>query len=379
MTAKQGAATTASHRVSRGFPAFVCAIIGGVFVVAIPFVARHIDGSADEFSSRTVPVFPAIGWLLCASLAAVVVTHRLQIWFKVDEGSVLAVAYDVLPLVLFLAPVISVTALITGHLLLAGAGAVLTVYHGVLVGPRLVSQRVPSWAHDAPQFHLAVANVYVDNATPAATAQQLTESGAEVIVIAEATPEFMCIFDSVGGDVSHPHRVSDPTDTSDYAVAIASRLPLGPGSTMRSIGRLRLTVAEVEVGGILTTIAALNPRSTFDQDGQEIWKDQIDELKSYVPTVSGPLVVAGDLNSTKFRPQFDELLKVGLDDAIDSLGQAWKPSFSLKSVWPLGVFGVVARLDQALVSDQIVALKIRNLKPLGSDHIPFVITLAVHD
>lgn len=143
------------------------------------------------------------------------------------------------------------------------------------------------------------------------------------------------------------------------------------------MGRLRLPVAEVEIGGILTTIAALNPRSTFDQEGQEIWKDQIDELKSYIPTVSGPLVVAGDLNTTGFRPEFQELLKVGLDDAIDSLGQAWKPSFSLKSVWPLGVFGVIVRVDQALVNDQICALKIRNLEPRGSDHLPFVITLAV--
>ncbi len=379
MTARPDATTAASPRPRRGFPAFVCAITSGVLVVAIPFVARHIDGSADEFSSRTVPVLPAIGWVICASLAAVVVTHRLQIWFTLDAGSVLAVAYDVLPLVLFLAPVVSVAAALSGHLLLAAAGAFLTAYHGVLVVPRLVSQRVPSWARAAPQFRLAVANVYVDNTTPAAAAQQLTESGADVIVIAEATPQFMRIFDSVGGDASHPHRVSDPADTSDYAVAIASRLPLGPHSAMRSIGPLRLAVGEVEIGGVLTTITALNPRSTFDRDGQEIWKDQIDELKSYVPTVSGPLVVAGDLNSTEFRPEFEGLLEVGLDDAIDSLGQAWKPSFSLKSVWPLGAFGVVARLDQALVSDQIVALKIRNLKPRGSDHLPFVITLAVRE
>jgi endonuclease/exonuclease/phosphatase (EEP) superfamily protein YafD len=369
--------TAEPPRPRRGFPAFVCALIGGGLVVAIPFIARHIDGSADEFSGRTVPVLPAIGWLICASLAAVVVTHRLQIWFSVDEGSVLAVAYDVLPLVLFLASVISVAAVITGHLLLATVGATLMAYHALLVIPRLVSQRVPSWAPPAPHFRLAVANVYVDNPTPEAAARQLTESGADVIVIAEATPKFMGIFDSAGGDTSHPHRVSDPADTSDYAVAIASRLPLGPGSAVRSIGELRLAVAEVEVGGILTTIAALNPRSTFDENGHDTWKEQIEELESYVPTVSGPLVVAGDLNSTEFRPEFEELLEVGLDDAIDSLGQAWKPSFSLKSVWPLGALGVIARLDQALVNDQVCALRIRNLKPRGSDHLPFVITLAV--
>jgi endonuclease/exonuclease/phosphatase (EEP) superfamily protein YafD len=342
--------TAEPPRPRRGFPAFVCALIGGGLVVAIPFIARHIDGSADEFSGRTVPVLPAIGWLICASLAAVVVTHRLQIWFSVDEGSVLAVAYDVLPLVLFLASVISVAAVITGHLLLATVGATLMAYHALLVIPRLVSQRVPSWAPPAPHFRLAVANVYVDNPTPEAAARQLTESGADVIVIAEATPKFM---------------------------GIASRLPLGPGSAVRSIGELRLAVAEVEVGGILTTIAALNPRSTFDENGHDTWKEQIEELESYVPTVSGPLVVAGDLNSTEFRPEFEELLEVGLDDAIDSLGQAWKPSFSLKSVWPLGALGVIARLDQALVNDQVCALRIRNLKPRGSDHLPFVITLAV--
>jgi endonuclease/exonuclease/phosphatase (EEP) superfamily protein YafD len=266
---------------------------------------------------------------------------------------------------------------ITGHPLLAIVGVALTGYHALLVVPRLFSQRLPPWAPTAPQFRLAVANVYVDNITPEAAARQLSGSGAEVIVIAEATPEFMRVFDSVGGDASHPHRVSDPDDTSDYAVAIASSLPIGPGSAVRSMGPLRLAVAEVEIAGMPTTIAALNPRSTFDDDGQEIWKAQIDELKRYVPTVGGPLVVAGDLNSTEFRPEFDELLEIGLDDAIDALAQSWKPSFSLKSVWPLGALGVVARLDQALVNDRICALHVHNLHPCGSDHLPFVVTLAV--
>ncbi len=200
---------------------------------------------------------------------------------------------------------------------------------------------------------------------------------ADVIVIAEATPDFMGTFDDVGGLTSHPHRVSDPSDTSDYAVAIASRLPLGPGSGMRDLGPLRVALAEIEVGGVVTTVAGLNPRATFDEDGQEIWKEQIAELREFVPTVATPLVVAGDLNSTKFRPEFEELLTLGLTDAIDALGQAWKPSFSLSSVWPLGALGVIARLDQALVNEDITALRVHNLKACGSDHLPFVITLAV--
>ena len=369
--------TTASRPHRRRLPAFVTVILAGILVVVLPIIARHLDGSADEFSSRSIPVFPAIGWLICAALVGIVVTHRLQIWFSVDEGKAIAVAYDMLPLVLLLAPVIAVSALVTGHLLLAGAAGVLIAYHVVLVVPRMISDRVPAWAEKAPRFRLLVANVYVDNPTPQAAAAQLVGSGADVIVIAEATPEFMRCFDAAGGNDSHPHRVTDPTDTSDYAVAIASRLPLGDKSGMRIIGALRLAIAEVDIDGIATTIATLNPMATFDPDGQEIWKQQIEALKTFIPTVSGPLVVAGDLNTTRYRPEFEELLDTGLLDGIDSLGQAWKPSFSLKSVWPLGGIGFIARLDHALVNDRIRALNVRNLRPRGSDHLPFVITLAV--
>ena len=66
-------------------------------------------------------------------------------------------------------------------------------------------------------------------------------------------------------------------------------------------------------------------------------------------------------------------------DCIDSLGQAWKPSFSLRSVSPLGAFSLIARLDHALGNDGVRSLHVHNLKAEGSDHLPFVITLAVHE
>ena len=324
-------------------------------------------------------ILPAIGWLVCVLLATVVIAHNLQIWISVDEGPVLAVAYDVLPLALFAAPVVAIWAVVSDHLLLAVAAAVLIVYHLFLVIPRMISERIPEWARRAPRFRLAVANVFVDNLTPGAAASQLVGCGAEVIVIAEATPAFMEVFDAAGGRKSHPHRVLDPKDTSDYAVAIVSRLPLEAGSEMVELSALNLAVAKVDVGGVVTTIATLNPEARFDPDGYEIWKKQIEALKSFIPEVQGPLVIAGDLNTTRFRPEFQELLDTGLADVIDSLGQAWKPSFSLRSVSPLGAFGFIARLDHALANDRVRSLRVRNLKACGSDHLPFVITLAVRN
>jgi len=376
MTTTESASRPVQRR-GRSIPAFVCVSIGVLFVIALPFVARHVDGTADEFSTDTVPVLPALGWLLLAGLAAIVFTHRLQIWFAVDEGPVLAVAYDLLPLLLLPAPAIATFAWASGHLLLGAAGTTLTLYGALLVLPRFFADRRPSWAETAPRFELAVANVYVDNPTRRAAAEQLVTCGADVIVIAEATPAFMDQFDAAGGDQSYPHRVTDPTDHSDYAVAIVAREPLGERSQVLAQGPLRLALAEVDVDGVATMVVALNPMSSFDPNGQVTWKEQVRALTEFIPTITGPMVIAGDLNSTVYRPQFDDLLSVGLTDAIDSLGQAWRPSFSLRSVWPLGALGAFVRLDHALVNPHCCALHLHTLEPAGSDHIPFMITLAV--
>jgi endonuclease/exonuclease/phosphatase (EEP) superfamily protein YafD len=326
-----------------------------------------------------VTVLAAAAWLICGLLVVIVVAHGIQRLMSIDEGPFLAVAYDLMPLLLFAAPVIFVAALVKHHGALAATAGVLTIYQLVLVVPRMISDRVPRWARHAPRLRLAVANVFVDNPTPEAAATQIITCGAEVLAIAEATPAFMAVFDSAGGKGSHPHRVLDPSDTSDYAIAIASSLPLAPGSGMRRIGPLNLAVARLDIGGVLTTVAVLNPMATVDPGGYETWKAQIEALKSFIPEVEGPLVIAGDLNSTRFRPEFQELLDAGLIDLIDSLGQAWKPSFSLKSVSPIGGVGRIARLDHALGNDGVRGLKLRNLKPCGSDHLPFVIALAVRE
>ena len=362
----------------RRVPAAITALIGGGLVVLLPFIARHLDGTADEFSSHTVPILPALGWLICAVLGAVVVTHRLQMLFSVNAGPVIAIAYDSLPVTLLCSPAIAVIALIAGHLLLAGAAGALTIYYLVLTLPRLLPERhKPAWIETAPRMLLAVANVYVDNETPDQAAAQLVGCGADVIVIAESTPAFMQMFDEVGGAASHPHRLHDPDDNSEYAMMIASSRPLGAHSRMQQVGPLTLALAEVCIADIAVTVAALNPMATFDEGGHATWKEQIHALKGFIPTIKGPLVVAGDLNMTSYRPEFRALLRLGLSDAIDSLGKSLKPSFSLKSVWPLGALGAIARLDHALTNDRIRAVDVKNMAAMGSDHIPFVITLAL--
>ena len=147
-------------------------------VIALPLVARSVDGSADEFDGRHFSTYAAIGWLVCAVLAAVVVvTRRIQISLAVEEGSGLAITFDALPLLFLGAWIIAVASLLSGHWLLAVAAGGLCLYHLILVVPRLIAVRPPRWTRHAPTIELIVANVYIDNETPGDAARQLVGLG----------------------------------------------------------------------------------------------------------------------------------------------------------------------------------------------------------
>ena len=369
-------ATRPSQRKA-AIPGYLAASIGAIVVVAMPLVARLVDGSADEFNGRTFAIAAASGWLICAALFSVILTRWLQFLLSVEEGPVMALAYDALPLLLISAWVVLVLALVGGHWLLATAAAALCVYHLALVIPRMVSAHRPHWTKHAPTLDLVVANVYIDNETPQDAARQLVDANVDLVILVESTKSFLQVFDQVGGAATYPNRVTDPDDDSDYAVTIVTKLPLGPRTSMKRIGPLCLAIADVEVDGINTLVIALNPMATVDPSGHVTWKEQIDVLKEFVPTLEGPFIIAGDLNTTQYRPEFQELLALGLSDAIDSLGKGLNPSFKLGAKGVLSTIGAVARLDHALVNEHMHALAITNLEPCGSDHLPFSLNVAV--
>ena len=362
---------------AHAIPAYVVGVLSAALVFVVGLLGRHVDGSAAIFTGGYLHVGVALGWLVCAGLIALVVTRYLHIVANVDEGSGLAVGYDALPVLLLAAWVVTIAAVATNHWLLAAIGAALSLYHLWLIVPRLLAARPPRWAKLAPTLDIVVANVFIDNKTPHDAARQLVTTVADIVIVVESTPAFMAVFDDAGGSDTYPHRVSDPDDHSDYAVTVASKHELGPRSRMTTIGPLRLAIADIAVDGVSTLVVALNPMATVDPGGHETWKEQIEALKEFVPTITGPLIIAGDLNTTRYRPEFAELLELGLTDAIDALGKGLNPSFKLGADGVLGTVGAVARLDHALVNDRVFPRTVENLEPCGSDHLPFRLTVAI--
>jgi endonuclease/exonuclease/phosphatase (EEP) superfamily protein YafD len=305
-----------------------------------------------------------------AVLAATTLLH-------ISGLAAVAVAQDALPYLLAFAWVVLVAALVGQSWLLAAAAGVLVAYQLVLLISRLVASRVPRWVRHAPRLELLVANVFIDNKTPAALARALLARGGDVMVILEWNASFVREFDAAGGRDAYSHRVFDPADTSDYAVGIVSKKPLLEESKVLTLSRLKLTQAVVDVGGQTLTIVGLNPTAAVDPGGFEEWDQQLDELIRHVPSLHGPFVVAGDLNTTTYRPKVRELLATGLVDAHESLGQGLSASFKLSVDGVLAVPGAVVRLDHVFLSDDVRAISAEDLPSEGSDHVPFVVTLAV--
>lgn len=314
-----------------------------------------------------------LGWVVAGCLGLVVSSMVL----RVSGPAALALVQDATVHLLFLAWVVLIGAALARAWNLVLIAGLLACYQLVVVVPRMMANHVPRWVTHAPKLRVLVVNVFVDNKTPGALARSVLEANADIIVIVEWNRTFLHEFDAAGGAESYPHRVVDPDDRSDYAVGIVSRTPLSSRSRVLQAGPLNIAQAVLDVGHRCFTVLGVNPMAAVDPGGYEQWKLQVDALIAHLPTVEEPFVVAGDLNTTTFRSKVRDLLDQGLTDAHESLGYGMSASFKLAADGVLSAPGAVVRLDHVLLGEDVRAVSVDDLPSNGSDHLPFVATLAV--
>ncbi len=366
---------SAHRRRVRGAKMFALSI--GAVVVAVPFVARLIDRTADSLHASPHPELLVLGWGVVALLWSTVAVHLARRVLRLPSGGGFAIAYDSLPGLLVPAWVVSIWAWSTGHHLLGAASAVLCVYHLSLTVPRAHEVRRPKWVKGAAQFELAVANVFVDNPTPGRSAESLIAAGPDVIVINESNPAFLEAFEQADGAHEYPYRLTDPTDDGEYAITVMSKLPFQEGTGFVAIGPMQAAEIRLRFDGSSLTVLAVHAFASLEQNGYVVWEAQMQALREHLAERPERVVVAGDFNTTHYRPEFMELLSTGARDAHDTLGRGWSPSIKLSATGVLSSLGPIARLDHAVFTDGLWPTHIRNLPAKGSDHHPFVVSLAV--
>lgn len=323
----------------------------------------------DRAVQLTVDV---ISWVVFGALSVLVLTSRLTRSLNVF----VAVCHDGLPLLLVGAWFSFTGAVVTALWAVAVGSMTLTIYQVALLFVRHRRQATPPWAAAGDRLTIATANVYVHNATPGTLARELLREDPDVIVINEWTPAFAAALGAAGGDTAYPYRLVDPTDTSEYSVCIASRIPFARGSRMERVGPMNVAHAIVGLPSGPVHIVGLHLAAVLERGGYRRSRRQMRALQPYLATLPRPLVVTGDFNMTSFRPEYRGLLRLGLRDAHEALGKGLSRSFRLAARGVLAAVGAIARLDHALVGGDVHPLATHDLPPAGSDHQPFVLTLA---
>ncbi len=266
---------------------------------------------------------------------------------------------------------VAVAALVTGHLLLAGAGAVVVASAVPLLVPKLVPDRRRVQFHwPTASVTVTLANLYVGNPQPDAAIRQLLESGAELLVMTELSTDLLQRFDRLGGAEQYPSRVHPDPVVGDYVAGIFSRTPL-EDARVEQRDELRLVAATWVGRGARVAVRAVHPDAPSTPGSFRRWRSQLRSLRAVLDELDGPAIVLGDFNAGNVQVPFEQLLQGRFRDGHAMLGKALKPSWGTVPWLPGWFPALVARLDHVLISPELHPRTVGDLEPIGSDHRPF--------
>ena len=294
------------------------------------------------------------------------VVLRLTGW---SSGPVTALLLVALPLVLAPAYLLAVVAVVRRDRWLGTAAATLVGAHVLVVLPGLTAADIPVAARQAPGLRVVTANLLVGNQRLPQAAAALRRLDPDVLVLVELRAESLTTLRRHGLLSELPYSTVDgaPGD-----VEIFSRLPLRDVERSLAVPELPQPRAVVDVAGVAVRVYGehpLPPGSGYETAG----RTALTALAAEVRREDLPMVVAGDLNSDRHFPLFDDLLSQGLRDAAEERGRGLSRTWPQR--WPF------LALDHVLVRDGaqagLVVTGQREAALPGSDHLAVVADLAV--
>lgn len=206
----------------------------------------------------------------------------------------------------------------------------------------------------------------------------LAESSADVITVAELTPESVSRFTEAGIAEAFPHSLLLPAP-GPGGIGLWSRYPLTPLSASRHRGVQmpagRLAVPGLRHEPVLASAHIMSPVSDR-QSTVEDWSNGMAGAKAQLDNfaaVAGPgaVIVGGDYNSTPDMRQFRDLLTNGYHDAVEQTGSGFAPTFPADTRFP-----PVITIDHVLTRNAVAA-SVMTIEMPGSDHRSLLATIEV--
>lgn len=219
-----------------------------------------------------------------------------------------------------------------------------------------------------PQLTLLVANVHTGNRDTTRLLQLIRRENPDVVLTMEVDRRWLRALDELKS--TYPHFL-EIGRSDNFGIALYSRRPA------ESIEEIELAdsevptiVARLRIDGRPLAVFGTHPLPPIGGEYAGLRNRQLAALAELVSRETAPTIVAGDLNVTSWSPAFADFIRSsGLRDS--RLGRGLQPS------WPTSSPLIRIPIDHVLVSSDLSILDRHIGDPIGSDHFPVLVRLAL--
>ncbi|MEX2174034.1 MAG: endonuclease/exonuclease/phosphatase family protein [Pirellulaceae bacterium] len=239
---------------------------------------------------------------------------------------------------------------------------------GALVNLALVAPiylPAPETKLEGPQVRLVSYNVLGRNERFDEVLQFLRKENADLVLLMEVRPAWAERIAELADIYPHQHIV--PRD-DNFGIALVSKLPWKEVHTHDFGVQVPTIVATYDLSGTPLVVIGAHPVPPSNVPAAAQRNEHLAAIGRFASLQSAPVVVAGDLNLTRFSPYFHDLLEQG--DLADS-----RQGFGIQASWTPRLPVLTIAIDHCLISPRIAVLDRRVGSYFGSDHRPVIVHL----
>lgn len=208
---------------------------------------------------------------------------------------------------------------------------------------------------EEPTEHIKVffANVLTSNRDHQSLLDRVDENRPDILVFTEIDDGWLKSLEPL--KAAYPYSFALPR-SDNFGLAVYAKKSFT--QKIYDVGEYGLPLAVMDMGNY--ALVAVHPIPPLSQENTQELRRYIAKIAEIIRTISKPLIVTGDLNTTLWSDNFNLLRGLGLQRS-NGLGIAW--------TWPSGFFPLALQIDHIFVRDAATA-DFQALADIGSDHFP---------
>lgn len=215
-------------------------------------------------------------------------------------------------------------------------------------------------------FEIYFANVLSSNEKYNFLINDVLEKEPDLVVLQEVTKGWEKALSKLSK--SYPYKVVVSRE-DNFGIAVYSSVDFKSYRTFLSSAGLESILVELAVSNENISILTTHPLPPIGRDYWKSRNDQYNEIKNYFNGVTGEKILIGDLNTVPWSSYIQKIEKNNQIESINSFQDSWNtffpPMFRIRTLF-------------AFASSSIKG-EIRILDDIGSDHLPFLLKIKIHE